>query len=66
MMKDLLQEMEKQDDDVLDILCGIAALHLLFRRYKNIEDATAKFCAPADRTFYIDRVKSFIEELKNV
>jgi len=31
-MKDLLQEMEKQDDEIIDILCGVAFLYLLEKR----------------------------------
>ena len=32
-MKDLLIEMEKADDDIIDIACGLAFLHLLFQFY---------------------------------
>ena len=63
-MKDLLQEMEKNDDDLIDLACGVAFLYLLFRRHKSIEDATAKFCDPKDRDFYIDRVKKYMEDIK--
>jgi membrane-bound lytic murein transglycosylase MltF len=63
-MKDLLLEMEKQDDDLIDIACGVAFLHLLFKRHKTIEAATAKFCDPKDRGFYIDRVKKYMAEFK--
>ncbi|MDD5234543.1 MAG: hypothetical protein PHG91_14215 [Syntrophales bacterium] len=61
-MKDLLQEMEKQDDDIIDILCGIAFLYLLLRRHKSIEAATVRFCDPKDQGFYVDRVKLFMKE----
>ena len=63
-MKDLLQEMEKADDDLIDIACGLAFLHLLLKRHKTIEAATAKFCDPADRGFYVDRVKGYMEVFK--
>lgn len=63
-MKDLLQETEKSDDDLIDIACGLAFLHLLLKRHKTIEAATAKFCDPNDRGFYVDRVKGYMEEFK--
>jgi membrane-bound lytic murein transglycosylase MltF len=63
-MKDLLQEMEKQDDDIIDIACGLAFLHLLLKRHKTIEAATAKFCAPGDRDFYVSRVVNYMEVFK--
>jgi hypothetical protein len=62
-MKDLLQAMESNQDDVIDILCGVAFLYLLFKRHGSIEAATLKFCDPADRNFYLDRVKAFMEEI---
>jgi membrane-bound lytic murein transglycosylase MltF len=63
-MKDLLQEMEKRDDDMIDIACGVAFLYLLFRRHKTIEAATGKFCDPKDRGFYVERVLKYMDELK--
>ena len=63
-MKDLLQEMKKQDDDIIDIACGLAFLHLLLKRHGTKEAAVAHFCDPADRKFYIDRVNDFMEILK--
>jgi len=65
-MKDLLLEMEKKDDDMIDIACGVLFLRLLFKRHKSIEAATAKYCDPKDRGFYIDRVKKYMEEIKEV
>ena len=62
-MKDLLQEMEKSDDDIIDITCGLAFLHLLFKRHKTIEEATGHFCDPADRPFYIDKVFNYMKVL---
>ena len=61
-MKDLLQEMEKQDSDIIDILCGIAFLYLLEKRWGTMEEATKHFCDPKDRDFYWNRVKGYIEE----
>lgn len=63
-MKDLLIEMEKNDDDWVDILCGVAFLLLLLRRHHTIKEATAHFCDPNDRGFYIDRVMKAMDELQ--
>lgn len=65
-MKDLLQEMEKKDDDVIDILCGISFLHLLRKRWGSIDEATQKYCDPKDRDFYLDKVKKYMKELYEV
>lgn len=59
-MKDLLQEMERHDDDLIDIACGAAFLYLLLRRHGSVEEATARFCDPKDRDFYVNRVLSFM------
>lgn len=64
-MKDLLMSMDKNDDDLVDIFCGIAFLRLLLRRWHTIEDATSHFCDPNDRHFYVDRVKDYISSFKN-
>lgn len=61
-MKDLLLEMEKQDDEVIDIACGVAFLYLLLKRHKTIDKATAHFCDPKDRLFYINRVHDYMKE----
>ena len=63
-MKDLLLEMENKNDDVVDILCGVAFLYLLLKRWDTIEEATAHYCDPKDRDFYIDRVMNYIKLLK--
>lgn len=60
-MKDLHQEMSKQNDDVADIACGLAFLHLLLKRHKTIEAATAKFCDPNDRDFYVNKVLGYMK-----
>jgi len=60
-MKDLLYEMENIDDDLVDIVCGIAFLRLLLKRWKSIEKATEHYCDPLDKDFYIDRVKYFMD-----
>lgn len=63
-MKDLLLEMEKKDDDLIDICCGILFLRVLLRRHGSIEAATAKFCDPNDRGFYVDRVMKHTGEFR--
>jgi hypothetical protein len=62
-MKDLLQSMEARDDDLVDIVCGVAFLRLLLRRWGSIDEATKHFCDPNDRGFYIDRVHKFMSQL---
>lgn len=62
-MKDLLWEMERNDDDLIDIGCGILFLALLLKRWKSIDEATLHFCDPADRDFYLDRVRDYMAEL---
>lgn len=62
-MKDLLLEMEKRDDDLIDIYCGVLFLRLLLKRHKTIPKATARFCDPADRATYVPDVLRFMEEL---
>lgn len=64
-MKDLLQEMKKSDDDVIDIACGLAFLHLLLKRHKTIELATEHFCNPYDINFYVPRVLDYMKEFSN-
>jgi len=61
-MKDLLQDMEKIDDELIDIACGVAFLRLLLRRWKTIDEATSHFCDPNDRDFYINRVHEYMEK----
>ena len=61
-MKDLLLEMENIDDDLIDICCGILFLRLLLKRHKTIESATAHFCDPDDRPFYLNRVFNYMKE----
>lgn len=63
-MKDLLQSMPYDDDDFVDIVCGIAFLRLLLNRWKTIEEATKHFCNPKDRHFYIDKVKHFMSSFE--
>jgi membrane-bound lytic murein transglycosylase MltF len=65
-MKDLLAEMQKSDDDLIDIACGVLFLRLLLKRWKTQDEATAKFCDPNDRAFYIGRVHTYMQELKGV
>ena len=63
-MKDLLKEMQNKDDDLTDIVCGVAFLRLLLKRWGNIEDATMHYCDPKDRGFYLSRVAKFMAELE--
>lgn len=65
-MRDLLTGMEKSDDDLADIACGILFLRLLLKRWKTIDEATAHFCDPQDRGFYIGRMNRYMKELKEV
>ena len=63
-MRDLLQEMQKNDDDLIDIACGVLFLRLLLKRHKTIEEATARYCDPKDRGFYIEKMKGYMKEFK--
>lgn len=60
-MFDLLQEMVRRDDDWIDISCGLLFLRLLLKRHGSIEAATAKYCDPKDRSFYVPAV---LEKIK--
>jgi len=62
-MKDLLNAMETIDDDWLDIACGVLFLRLLLKRHGSIDAATAKYCDPKDVSFYVTRVKQYMQEL---
>ena len=64
-MMDLLLSMESNEDDTVDILCGVAFLKLLLKRHGSIEAATLKYCDPNDRHFYWDRVQKYMAELDN-
>lgn len=63
-MKDLLSDMRELDDDLSDIACGMAFLHLLLERWQTQEEATNHFCDPNDRGFYWDRVKQYMEQFR--
>lgn len=62
-MKDLLLTMDQIDDDLVDIVCGLAFLRLLLKRHGTQEGATKHFCDPNDRGYYWDRVRYFMKEL---
>ena len=62
-MKDLLFSMGANDDDMVDMLCGIAFLWLLFKRHGSIEKATLRYCDPRDRDFYWQRVKDYMKTI---
>lgn len=61
-MKDLLQEMEKQDDEIIDVLCGIAFIYLLMKRWGTWKGVVDHFCDPKDRDFYWNRVNGYINQ----
>ena len=63
-MKDLLYDMEKTDDDMIDIACGVLFLRLLYRRHGSIETATERYCDPKDRDFYVGRVMDYMDSLE--
>ncbi len=63
-MKDLLMEMLKVDDDLIDILCGLLFLRLLLRRHKTLKGATDHFCDPGDLHFYYNKVIKNMDLLK--
>lgn len=62
-MRDLHESMRSGTDNTVDIACGLAFLYLLLKRHKTIKKATEKFCAPADRDFYFDRMMSYMKVL---
>lgn len=62
-MKDLLLEMTKIDDDIIDIACGLLFLRLLLKRWGSMEEATNHFCDPADRGFYLKKVQILMDSL---
>jgi hypothetical protein len=62
-MRDLLLTMDQIDDDLVDIVCGIAFLRLLIKRHGTIEQATKHYCDPQDRGFYWDRCRHFMSTL---
>lgn len=64
-MKDILDAMMKEDDDLIDIACGIAFLRLLLRRWGTEEQATNHYCDPADRGFYWNRVQQYMEQFRS-
>lgn len=63
-MDDLRQLMGSPGDDVTEILCGLLFLRLLQKRWGTIEEATLHYCDPADRGFYLDRIKGYMREFK--
>jgi len=63
-MEDLRLEMGSEDDDTIEIVCGLLFLRLLRNRWGSIEEATNHFCDPNDRDFYLDRVLGYMEEFK--
>ena len=62
-MKDLLQEMEKKDDDWIDIMCGVLYLRVLLRRWKDVETAVKKYCDSEVRDDYWAKVSAAMDPL---
>jgi len=60
-MEDLRQQMGSEDDDTVEIVCGLLFLRLLRRRWGAIEEATNHYCDPNDRGFYLDRVLGYMQ-----
>lgn len=61
-MKDLWLQMELQDDDLADILCGLLFLRLLKNRWGSKEEATRHYCDPNDRDFYVPKVLMLMDK----
>ena len=61
-MKDLRYHMERTDDDMIDICCGILFLRLLLKRHKTEEEATKHYCDPNDRETYVPKVMALTEQ----
>lgn len=59
-MEDLRRQMGNSEDD-LEILCGLLFLRLLYDRWGGEDEATLHYCDPADRDFYLDRVRGYME-----
>lgn len=63
-MRDLWLEMEKQDDDIVDIAIGILFLRLLKQRWGTEEVGIHYFCDPKDRNFWVPKVKIEMEKYR--
>ncbi len=61
-MKDLLQEMAKLDDDLIDVVCGVAFLRVLLQRWETVEKATIHFCDPLVAQNYLITVNHYMKE----
>lgn len=48
------------------MILGLLFLRLLKRRWGNMDDAISHFCDEKDRWFYVDRVKGYREEFKQM
>lgn len=55
-MKDLLLDMANKDNPIVGILCGLAFLHLLKKRWNTEDSATVHFCDPKDRDMYLKKM----------
>ncbi len=52
----------KQDDEIIDVLCGIAFIYLLMKRWGTWKGVVDHFCDPKDRDFYWNRVNGYINQ----
>ena len=62
-MKDLRYNMERKDDDMIDICCGVLFLRLLLQRWKTEEEATKHYCDPNDRETYVPKVMALTQKI---
>ena len=63
-MEDLRRQMGSEDDDTVEIVCGLLFLRLLRRRWGTMEEATNHYCDPNDRSFYLDRVLGYMQSFR--
>lgn len=63
-MADLREAMRAQDDDIIDIACGLLFLRLLQKRWGSIDEATLHYCDPHDRGFYLSRVRRYMRDFE--
>jgi len=64
-MKDLLNEMEKHDDDLIDISAGCAFLRTLKRRWGMPENIVKHYCDPKEQEKYWKKVQIAMDSLVN-
>ena len=62
-MRDLMYLMRNDDDDLVDIVCGLLFLKLLMKRWGIVEKAIEHFCDPKDKPFYLSKVRDYMSLL---